>query len=88
MLNKVLCQDFRARLLALLGGPFRGFPPALALSLLDPKLTYGEAETRVGLENRSIVRRADGCELSPYDMKRLNVRHYVAWCLSNGLEYM
>lgn len=34
-----LVADFRGRLMSLLAGAFRGMPAALALSLLDPRLT-------------------------------------------------
>lgn len=40
-------DDFRRRFLDLLGGAFRDMPPALALSILEPKLTFSEAQTKL-----------------------------------------
>ena len=33
-----------------MAGAFRTFPPALSLSILDPKLTFSEAETQRGVQ--------------------------------------
>ncbi|GAB4815551.1 hypothetical protein N2152v2_002597 [Parachlorella kessleri] len=64
--------DFRARVMTLMGGAFRDFAPALALSLLDPKLNWTEEEGRRGVEQGgAVVVRADGSPISPYDLKRL-----------------
>ena len=54
-------------------GAFRAFDPALVLSLLDPKLTWTEAESGAAVAAGVVVRRADGAPLSPYDLKRLQV---------------
>ncbi|KAK9836541.1 hypothetical protein WJX74_002758 [Apatococcus lobatus] len=64
--------DFRTRLAALLAGAFRSFPPALALSLLDPKLSFGTEETERSIEQGgTVIHKAGGSALSPYDLKRL-----------------
>ncbi|PRW57974.1 N-acetyltransferase 10 [Chlorella sorokiniana] len=63
--------DFRGRFMQLLGGAFRGFAPALVLSILDPKLTWSEAEQQAAVQQGVVVRKADGSGLSPYDLKRL-----------------
>lgn len=65
--------DFRARFQALLAGAFRSFPPALALSILDPKLSFSEAETQAGVAEGTVIVKADGSAMSPYDLKRLQV---------------
>jgi N-acetyltransferase 10 len=59
--------------MALLPGAFREFSPALALSLLDPKLAWAEAETQASVQSGVQIQRADGAPLSPYDLKRLQV---------------
>jgi len=41
--------DFRRRLLATIGGPFRGMSPSTALTLLDPKINFTDEETRLAL---------------------------------------
>ncbi len=63
--------DFRVRYASLLAGAFRSHPPALALSLLDPKLNFTEEEGAAGAPP-SAVPRADGAPLSPHDLKRLS----------------
>jgi N-acetyltransferase 10 len=68
---KPFCADFRVRYSSLLGSAFRAHAPALALSLLDPKLNFSEEEGAAGAPP-SAVPRADGAPLSPHDMKRLN----------------
>ena len=68
--------DFRTRLAALLGGAFRSLPPALALSLLDPKLIFGKEETEHSIEQGgTVIHKAGGSALTPYDLKRLQVRN-------------
>lgn len=68
--------DFRTRLAGLLGGAFRSLPPALALSLLDPKLTFGKEETERSIEHGgTVIHKAGGSALTPYDLKRLQVRN-------------
>ena len=62
--------DFRVRYTSLLGAAFRSHAPALALSLLDPVLSFSEEEGAAGT-SPSAVLRADGAPLSPHDMKRL-----------------
>jgi len=52
----------------------RQYAPALALSLLAPKLTWSEAETAAGVRDGALVRRADDEALSPHDVKRLQAR--------------
>ena len=80
-------SDFRTRFMSLLGGAFRNFHPALALSILDPKLRYSDEDSlshkaqNVGRNgttksgesdyNGSLVCHGDGSPFTPYDMKRL-----------------
>ena len=52
----------------------RHFAPALVLSLLDPKLSWDEAEVQASIQQGVKVVKADGSPLSPYDLKRLQVR--------------
>lgn len=54
-------------------GAFREFPPALVLSLLDPKLTWSEAESAEAVSAGVVVTKPGGAPLSPYDLKRLQV---------------
>ncbi len=78
-------QDFRTRFLTLLAGAFRGFAPALALTILDPQLTFSEAQTERGVTEGQAIRKADGSPMSAYDLKRLQVRLLrlvAAWSLS------
>ena len=51
----------------------RHYSPALALTLLDPKLDFGEAETAAGTQSGTVVGRADGSGISPHDLRRLQV---------------
>ena len=51
----------------------RHFAPALVLSLLDPKLSWDEAEVQASVQQGVEVTKADGTPLSPYDLKRLQV---------------
>ncbi|KAL0030160.1 hypothetical protein WJX77_000722 [Trebouxia sp. C0004] len=64
-------QDFRTRFLTLLSGAFRGFAPALALTILDPQLTFTEAQIETGVSEGGAIRKADGSPMSAYDLKRL-----------------
>jgi N-acetyltransferase 10 len=66
-------QDFRTRFLTLLAGAYKVFAPALALSILDPKLSFSETEIQTALKAGSKVLKADGNSLSTYDLKRLQV---------------
>ena len=66
-------QDFRTRFLTLLSGAFRGFAPALALTILDPQLTFTEAQVETGVSEGGAIRKADGSPMSAYDLKRLQV---------------
>ncbi|KAH9311211.1 hypothetical protein KI387_026246, partial [Taxus chinensis] len=63
-------QDFRHRFIRLLCSTFRSFSPALALSVLDPKISFSEQEMQVGASTESISR-GKRLLLSPYDMQRL-----------------
>lgn len=63
-------QDFRRRFMALLGSCFRSFAPALALSVLDPKISFSEQETHEGAAIEGIFEGKSPL-LTPYDMKRL-----------------
>jgi N-acetyltransferase 10 len=60
--------------MSLLGGAFRGMAPALALSLLDPQLTWGEADSHSSVQQGVTVVKGDGQLMTPYDLKRLQVR--------------
>ncbi len=61
-------------------------PPALALTLLDPQLTFSEEEARQGVSGSAgaggaavgatALHRFDGDPLDPYDLKRLQVGHW------------
>ncbi|DBA78245.1 TPA: hypothetical protein ACH3X2_008199 [Trebouxia sp. C0005] len=64
-------QDFRTRFLTLLSGAFRGFAPALALTILDPQLTFTEAQVETGVSGGDAIRKADGSPMSAYDLQRL-----------------
>lgn len=59
-----------------IAGAFKGMSPALALSILNPKLVFSEAEASAGVQQGVMVTRGDGRQLSPYDLKRLQVRPY------------
>jgi N-acetyltransferase 10 len=65
--------DFKARFMSLLGGAFRGMAPALALSILNPKLQFSESDGAAGVQAGVVVTRGDGRQMSPYDLKRLQV---------------
>lgn len=63
----------------LLGGAFRSMAPALALSLLDPKLTWAEEGAAAAAAGGAgaagvALAHADGTPFSAYDLKRLQVR--------------
>ena len=87
-------SDFRTRFASLLGGSFREFSPALVLSILDPKLRFGEEEAAAaaagGVEKARVIR-ADGRPMNAYDMKRLQayasnlVDHHLILDLIPGL---
>ena len=47
--------------------------PALALSILDPQLNWGEEEAQRATQAGVVVHRGDGSGLDPYDLKRLQV---------------
>jgi N-acetyltransferase 10 len=75
-------SDFRARFMSLLGGAFRTLPPALALSMLSPRLAFGEAEGAAAAAAAAdgsgpVVTRGDGRLLGPHDLKRLQARIHV-----------
>jgi hypothetical protein len=56
------------------GSPRRSFSPALALSVLSPKLSWSEDETKAGVQRGFTVTRPDGSGFTPYDLKRLQAR--------------
>lgn len=66
-------QDFRTRFLSLLGMAFQDFAPALALSIIDPKLTFSEDRLQqiVTGETDLQVWKANGDPFSADDLKRL-----------------
>jgi N-acetyltransferase 10 len=53
-------DDFRSRFASLLSGPFRTMPPALALSVLDPRLTFSDAEAAAAVEREAAADGAGG----------------------------
>jgi len=68
--TKPFVADFRSRFTALLGTDvFRKMSPALALSLLDPKLRWSESESRA---NEANVSGGVPVSISPYDLKRIH----------------
>ena len=52
----------------------RSFSPALSLSLLSPKLSWSEDETKAGVQRGFTVTHPDGTGFTPYDLKRLQAR--------------
>ncbi|GLC38597.1 hypothetical protein PLESTB_000450900 [Pleodorina starrii] len=69
--------DFKSRFMSLLGSAFREMPAALALSILDPQLTWSEAEGQRVAQEGVAVMRGDGTPLDLHDLKRLQ-----AYCSS------
>lgn len=67
-------QDFKLRFTTLLAGAYRAFPPALALSILDPKLNFTDAEAQEATTREAALHKPDGSALTAYDFKRLQVR--------------
>ncbi|KAL6744873.1 tRNA binding domain-containing protein, partial [Haematococcus lacustris] len=65
-------RDFKQRFMVLLGGAFRTLPAALALSIIDPKLSWSEADSQTAVQSGTSVTRLDGGPLTPYDLKRLH----------------
>eukprot|EP00250_Pteridium_aquilinum_P001459 c11649_g1_i2 orf=138-3227(+) len=63
-------HDFRRRFMSLLGSCFRSFPPGLALSVLDPKISFSDQEAHEGASLEGIFEGSSPL-LTPYDMKRL-----------------
>ena len=66
-------QDFKLRFLTLLAGPFRGCSPGLALSVLDPKVKFSDAEAQASSEQGLNVLNVDNRPLTMHDLKRLQV---------------
>ncbi|KAH7352706.1 hypothetical protein KP509_19G059500 [Ceratopteris richardii] len=62
--------DFRRRFINLLGSCFRTFAPALALSVVDPKINFSDQEAHEGSSLEEVFEGAAPM-LTPYDMKRL-----------------
>jgi N-acetyltransferase 10 len=56
--------------MSLLGYNFRSFAPALALSILDPKISFTEQEGMEGASTENIFGGQTPI-LTPYDLKRL-----------------
>lgn len=68
--TKPFVSDFRSRFTALLGTDvFRKMSPALALSLLNPKLRWSESESRAHDSNNG---GGVPVSISPYDLKRIH----------------
>ncbi|KAF5839809.1 GNAT acetyltransferase 2-domain-containing protein [Dunaliella salina] len=63
--------DFKARFMSLLGGALSKLPAALALSILDPRLTFSEADTQAAIQRGVTITRIDATPFTPYDIKRL-----------------
>jgi hypothetical protein len=53
-------EDFKLRFMNLLPGAFRAMAPVMALSILDPKLAYSEAEAAAGTQVGRACQRARG----------------------------
>ena len=66
-----LVSDFRLRFSSLLGGGFREFGAALALTILDPKIRYPDNSDLEKQDAIRFVLKSDGKPITPYDMKRL-----------------
>ena len=81
-------QDFKVRFTTLLAGAYRCFAPALALSILDPKLTFSDAQEAAAQD--LALHKADNSSLTPYDFKRLQVDpssgcenlRALLWCMT------
>ena len=68
-------------------GAFRDFPPALVLSLLEPRLSWSEQEVAASVEAGVEVARVDGRPFTPHDLKRLQVGGWmggVGWVRELG----
>ncbi len=52
----------------------RHFSPVVAVTLLDPQLQFSAAEIAAGMKAGDVVGRADGSRITPYDLRRLQVR--------------
>ncbi len=68
-----VCLVLQYRFMSLLGGPFRELNPGLALSILEPRLTYSDTDTSQAVERGVTLTRVDGGQVTPYDLKRLQV---------------
>ena len=66
-------QDFRLRFRTLLAGSFRTFSPGLAMSILDPKITFTDGETHDASSGALQILKSDGTPLSAFDLRRLQV---------------
>ena len=67
-------QDFRLRFRTLLAGSFRTFSPGLAMSILDPKITFTDSETHDASSSGALqILKSDGTPLSAFDLRRLQV---------------
>ncbi|GMH35584.1 hypothetical protein BSKO_03452 [Bryopsis sp. KO-2023] len=64
-------EDFKKRFISLLNGAFRDMDLALALSIVDAKLSYPEVESQKGIKEGVTVSSVNGQPLSAYDLKRL-----------------
>ncbi|KAK2080542.1 hypothetical protein QBZ16_000395 [Prototheca wickerhamii] len=64
-------RDFRARFACLLAGAFRELPPALALSIVDPRLSWSAGEVDAAVARGLRAAKSDGAAFSPFDLKRL-----------------
>ena len=54
--------------------------PVLALTILNPKLTFTDTETDQCIADGICVQRGDGSPLDVYDLKRLQVSHGFGEC--------
>ncbi|KAI5080911.1 hypothetical protein GOP47_0004094 [Adiantum capillus-veneris] len=63
-------HDFKRRFMNLLGSCFKTFTPALALSVLDPKISFSDQDAQEGAILEGIFEGSSPL-LTPYDMKRL-----------------
>ena len=56
-----------------LGGAFRDMDPVLALTILNPKLSFSQSEMESIKADAIVVTRPDGSQMDVHDLKRLQV---------------
>ena len=71
-------QDFKLRFWTLLAGSFRHFGPGLAMSILDPKITFSDTEAGLASSQSQEIVKSDGAPFSAFDLRRLQV-NFASW---------